>query len=144
MGNLHWRRVLAGPVALGGEEPMLEQFCWQGLWRSGAVCSWRTTPCGKGPTLQQLMKSCSLWEGPTLEKFMEVHRFSYGRHPTPEEGKSVRSPPPAEEGEAQTSGMNCSLHFLYLCTTGREKVDRIEIKIKPRKKRGLWRRCLTI
>lgn len=90
------------------------------------------------------MKNCSLWEGPTLEKLMEVHRSSCGRDTTPEEGKSARSPLPAEEGAAEPHVMNCSLHFLYLCTTGGEKVETIEIKIKPRKK-GVWRgRCFTI
>jgi len=27
----HWSRLLAGPVALWREEPLLEQVCWQGL-----------------------------------------------------------------------------------------------------------------
>lgn len=80
------------------------------------------------------MKNCNLWEGLTLEKFMEVHRFSCRRDLTPEKGKSVRSPPAAEEGAAETTVMNCSLHFLSLCTTGGEEVERIELKIKPKKK----------
>ncbi|GAB0190230.1 AN1-type zinc finger protein 5-like [Grus japonensis] len=29
--SLHWNRLLAGPVALWREEPMLEQVCWQDL-----------------------------------------------------------------------------------------------------------------
>ena len=31
MGSLHWSRLLAGPVNPWGEEPMLEQVCWQDL-----------------------------------------------------------------------------------------------------------------
>jgi len=31
MGSLCWSRILAGPVALWREEPMLEQVCWQDL-----------------------------------------------------------------------------------------------------------------
>lgn len=58
--------------------------------------------------------------------------------------KCEESPPPGEEGAAETTAMNCSLHFLYLCNTGGEKVERIEIKIKSRKKRVLWERCFTI
>ncbi|OPJ67042.1 hypothetical protein AV530_016966 [Patagioenas fasciata monilis] len=29
MESLNWSRLLAGPVALWREEPMLEQVCWQ-------------------------------------------------------------------------------------------------------------------
>jgi len=31
VGTLCWRRFLPGPVAPWGEEPMLEQVCWQDL-----------------------------------------------------------------------------------------------------------------
>ncbi|GAB0207606.1 AN1-type zinc finger protein 5-like [Grus japonensis] len=31
MGSLRWRRLLAGPVSLWREEPMLEQVFWQDL-----------------------------------------------------------------------------------------------------------------
>jgi len=31
VGSPHWNRLLAGPVDLWGEEPTLEQVCWQGL-----------------------------------------------------------------------------------------------------------------
>ena len=30
-GSLHWNRLMAGPVNSWGEEPTLEQVCWQGL-----------------------------------------------------------------------------------------------------------------
>jgi len=40
----------------------------------------------KGPTLGQFMKNCSPWEGLKLEQ-----------------GQSVRSPPPKEEGAAETT-----------------------------------------
>jgi len=29
--SLHWSRLLAGPVDLWREEPMLEQVCWQNM-----------------------------------------------------------------------------------------------------------------
>ncbi|KAK4823757.1 LOW QUALITY PROTEIN: hypothetical protein QYF61_006053 [Mycteria americana] len=80
VGSQHWSRLLAGPVNPWGEEPMLEQ----------------------GPTLEQFVKNCSPWEGLTLEKFME-DSVSHGRDPTLEQGKSVRSPPPEEEGAAETT-----------------------------------------
>ncbi|KAJ7419650.1 protein pxr1-like [Pitangus sulphuratus] len=41
MGSPHCSRLLAGPMALWREEPMLEQVCWQDLWSCG------------GPTLEQ-------------------------------------------------------------------------------------------
>lgn len=31
MGNSCWSRLLAGPVILWRQEPMLEQVCWQDL-----------------------------------------------------------------------------------------------------------------
>ncbi|GAB0183943.1 zinc finger and BTB domain-containing protein 5 [Grus japonensis] len=66
--------------------------CWSSLLLK--VCtSW------KGPTLEQFVKNCSPWEGLTLEKFMEVSRE---RDPKVEQGKNVRSPPPEEEGVAET------------------------------------------
>ena len=50
------------------------------------------------PTLEQFVKNCSLWEGLTLEKFMET--VTHESDPALEQGKSVRSPPPEEEGVA--------------------------------------------
>ena len=49
----------------------------------------------KGPTLEQFVKNCSPWEGLTT--------VCRGRDPTLEQGKSVRSPPPEEEGAAETT-----------------------------------------
>ena len=35
MGSPRWSRLLAGPVDLWREEPMLEQVFWQELWPVG-------------------------------------------------------------------------------------------------------------
>ncbi|GAB0185470.1 zinc finger and BTB domain-containing protein 5 [Grus japonensis] len=55
----------------------------------------------KGPTLEQFMKNCSPWEGLTLEKLVEDCLPWEG--PYAGAGKSVRSPPPEEEGAAETT-----------------------------------------
>lgn len=34
---------------------------------AGPVCSWRTLPSWRQPTLEQLLRNCSLWEGPHAE-----------------------------------------------------------------------------
>ncbi|PKU44760.1 suppression of tumorigenicity 5 protein isoform x4 [Limosa lapponica baueri] len=52
----------------------------------------------KRPMVEQFVKNCSLWEGLMLKK-STVFR---GRDPMLEQGKSVRSPPPEEEGAAET------------------------------------------
>ena len=51
----------------------------------------------EGPTLEQLVKNCSPWEGLMLEKLEE----DCGRDPM--QRKSVKSPPPEEEGVAETT-----------------------------------------
>ncbi|TRZ13371.1 hypothetical protein HGM15179_013732 [Zosterops borbonicus] len=51
--------------------------------------------------LEQFRKNCNLWEEHTWKKFMEC---SHGRDFTLEQGKSVRSTFPEEEGFAETTG----------------------------------------
>ena len=58
----------------------------------------------KRPTLEQFVKNCSPWEGLMLEKFVEDCLL--WRDPTLEQGKTVRSPPPEEEGAAETTDRN--------------------------------------
>jgi len=74
VGSPRRSRILAGAMAPWREEPTPEHVCWQNLWPYG------------GPMLEQFMEDCLLWKGPTLEQ-----------------GKSVRSPPPEEEGVAESS-----------------------------------------
>ena len=66
------------------------------------------------------------------------------RDPTLEQGKSLRSPPPEEEGAAETT---CD----ELTTTpiprppaplGGEEVEKIRSKVKPEKKGGVGGRCV--
>jgi len=47
---------------------------------TGAACSWRTAPHGKGPMLRQFVKDCSPWEGLTLEQFLENCLLGEGPH----------------------------------------------------------------
>lgn len=80
---------------------------WQHLWsheeRSSCCCRCAGRACQ--PVDQSALKDFTMWivthtgavnvelqpVGPTLEKFMEVHKSCCGRDPTAEEGKSVRS-----------------------------------------------------
>lgn len=63
----------------------------------------------------QLLRNCTLWKGPTLEKFMKIcstekdlyqrglcGSVSHWRDPTMEQRKNVRSPAPEEEGVPET------------------------------------------
>lgn len=55
-------RVLTGTADL---QSRLEQVCWQDscpMEGTGLGCSWRTDPLEKSPTLEQITKSCRLWE----------------------------------------------------------------------------------
>jgi len=45
------------------------------------------------------VKTCSPWEGVTLEKFIE----NCGRDPMQDQGQSARSPPPEEERVTETA-----------------------------------------
>ena len=88
MGSPCWSRLLAGPVALWREEPMLEQSVPEGLHamegtHAGAVCE-ELQPAGR-THVGEVGGELSPVEDPTLEQ-----------------GKGVRSPPPEEEGVAET------------------------------------------
>ncbi|GAB0183375.1 hypothetical protein GRJ2_000802800 [Grus japonensis] len=104
VGSLRWSRLLAGRVAPWREEPRWSRFAgrtcdpmgdprWSNLFLKNC------TPW-KRPMLEQFMKNCSPWEGLTLEKLVENCLLWWD--PTLEQGKSVRSPPPEEEGVAET------------------------------------------
>ncbi|KAJ7407644.1 hypothetical protein WISP_125526 [Willisornis vidua] len=76
MRSLHWNRLLAGTCRLMERRIHTGAGLVAGLvtlWgtHTGAACSWRTATCVKGLTLKQFLKNCYLWEGHTLEKFME-------------------------------------------------------------------------
>lgn len=59
-----------------------------------AVCSWKTCTPWKGPTLEQFVKN--LYEGLTyISSWRTVSHVM-------EQGKSVQSPPPKEEGGADS------------------------------------------
>ncbi|KAK4815654.1 hypothetical protein QYF61_005216 [Mycteria americana] len=64
--------LLARAVA-HGEEPMQERAFWQYMLPHGGPMLEQAIPEGlylrKGPTMEQFLKSCSLWEGLVLEKF---------------------------------------------------------------------------
>jgi len=79
----------------------------------------------KGPTLGQFVKSCSPWEGLTLEQ-----------------GQSVRSPPPEEEGEADTTCVELTTtpipHPPAPLEGRRER--KIGSKVKPGNEGGVGRR----
>jgi len=74
----------------GKSSPSWSRFAGRSCGPAGDMC-WSSlflkdcTPW-EGPMLKQFMKSCSPWEGPRLEQ-----------------GQSVRSPPPGEEGAAETT-----------------------------------------
>ena len=89
MGSPRWSRF-AGRTCDPAGDP-----CWSSL------CLKDCSPW-KGPMLEQFVKNCSPWEGPTLEKFVENCLLWEGPHVL-EQGKSVRSPPPEEEGAAETT-----------------------------------------
>ncbi|GAB0178813.1 hypothetical protein GRJ2_000346600 [Grus japonensis] len=90
VGSPRWSRLLAGPVDHGERSPRQSRF-------SGRTCDpmgdprWSSlllkvcTPW-KGPTLEKSVKNCSPWEGLTLEKFVED--CLYGRDPRLEQGQS--------------------------------------------------------
>ncbi|KAK4827950.1 hypothetical protein QYF61_022565 [Mycteria americana] len=88
--------------------------------------------------LEQFMKNCSPWGGLMVEKFME--NCLPWRDPMLEQGKSVRSPPPEEEGAAETTcdeltATPIPLSPVPLGGGGRE----FGSKVKPRKKGGVGR-----
>lgn len=134
------RVLLAGPVT------MERGPCWSGF--SGRSCD----PVGGSgqsrlflkdctpwqPTLGQLMKNCSPWEGLTLEKFMEncVPR----QDPMLEQESTVRSPFPEEEGAAETvcDELTASPLVSHWWEGERENQEK---KVKPRKKGGVRRKC---
>lgn len=74
VGTPQWISLLAGPVEI--EELTSKQVPWQNFSPCGRPTLQQSVPeglaChGKGPTLDQFMKSCTLWERLVLEKFME-------------------------------------------------------------------------
>ena len=106
VGSLCWGRVLAGPVAPRREEPRLEQFAG------------RTCDPAMGPTLEQSVPEglhpvegtphwSSLWRTAACGKDSgwrsSWRTVFHGRDPVLEQGKSVRSPSPEEEGTAETT-----------------------------------------
>lgn len=56
----------------------------------------------KGPTLEQLMGYCSLWEGFMLEEFMEDGLLQKLLHDAA--GQECASPPSEEQGAEETAG----------------------------------------
>lgn len=62
-------KILPGPADPWGEEPVVEQVCWQEL-----VTSW------EGPTLEQFVNNCSLWKGFGLEKLVVDGLLWEGAH----------------------------------------------------------------
>ncbi|GAB0186735.1 AN1-type zinc finger protein 5-like [Grus japonensis] len=90
VGSPRWNRLLAGPVAPWKEEPTLEQSAPEGLHPVGEIHAGAVRE-----ELQHMGKDSrwrSLWR-----------TVSRGRDPMLEQGKSVRSPPPEEEGAAETA-----------------------------------------
>ena len=129
-------------------EPMLEQVCWYDLW-----------PCG-GPTLEQPvpeglhpMGRDQLWGSPwrAAARGKDSHRrslwraVSLERNLTLEQGQSLRSPPPEEEGAAKTTcdelttaPVPCPPEPL-----GGEKGEKREVKLSPGRREG-GGRCFKI
>ena len=68
---------------------------------AGAVCSWRTAPRGWDPLWSGSWRTVA--HGKDSRWRSSWRTVSRGRDPTLEQGKSVRSPPPEEEGEAETT-----------------------------------------
>jgi len=64
---------------------------------------------------------------------------SCGRDPTLEQGQSVRSPPPEEEGAAETCDKPTTTPIP--CPPCREEVEKIRSKVKPGKWEG-WGECV--
>lgn len=73
MGRQHWSRT-CGSMARGTQAATGFQAGFVKLWKpcTKANCSWRTCPMEEGIQLQQVMQSCSLWEGLNLEKFLDI------------------------------------------------------------------------
>ncbi|OPJ89134.1 hypothetical protein AV530_016360 [Patagioenas fasciata monilis] len=90
MESLCWSRLLAGPVnpvergAHAGTS-FLAGLVTPWVTHAEAVCSKRTSPRGKHPRWNSSWRTAS-----------------YGKDPMLEQGKTVRSPPPEEEGAART------------------------------------------
>ena len=70
-----------------------------------------------------------------------------GRDPMLEPGKSVRSPPPEEEGVAETTWeeLTQTPHSPSPCAARQgEEVEKTRSKVKPGKKGGVGGRCFKI
>ncbi|PKU47314.1 rna-directed dna polymerase from mobile element jockey-like [Limosa lapponica baueri] len=89
------------------------------------------------PVPEHFVKNCCLWEGLTLENFMENCLLWWD--PTVEQGKSVRSHPHEEEGEAET--MCDELTTIPIphppALLGEGGGREIRSKVKP----GIWVAC---
>ena len=134
---------------------------WQDLWTrgersphwsrfAGRACD----PVGDPQWNSLFLKDCTPWKGPTLEQFVknDSHRrnswrtVSRGRDPTLEQGKTVRSPPPEEEGAAETTCDELTatpIPYPLRCS-GRGGGRKIGNEVEPGKKGGVGGRCFKI
>ncbi|GAB0186393.1 EH domain-containing protein 4 [Grus japonensis] len=125
---------------------------WQDLWTHGekSPCwsrfAGRTCdPMGDRSWRNLVLKDCTPWKGPMLEQFAKNcgkdsgwrslwRTVSCERDPMLEQGKSVMSPPPEEEGAAETTDHNP--HSLSPCATGGEEVEKLGVKLSPGRREG--------
>ncbi|KAF4791726.1 hypothetical protein TURU_127381 [Turdus rufiventris] len=83
-------KILAGPLAPWGEEPVAEQIFWQEL-----VTTW------EGPTPELFVNNCSLGEGFRLEKLVEDALLWESPHAAA--GEQCERFSPWGEGAAETA-----------------------------------------
>ena len=123
---------------------MLEQVCWQGLWPHGVPMMEQPVPEGLHPVGRT-------HAGAVREELQPMGRTHFGEvcgelSPvrgtfTLEQKKSVRSPPPEEEGAAETMCDELTItpipHPPALLGGRRRNGSEAE----PGKKGGVWGRC---
>jgi len=125
---------------------------WQELWPRGerSPCWSRFAgracdPVGDPSWSSLFLKDCTLWEGPMLGHFMKNCSLWEGL--TLEQGRSVRSPPPEEEGVAETTSGELTATPMPCppvpCAGGGGR-QRNGSEVEPRKKGGVGRRCFKI
>lgn len=138
------------------EEPMQEQVTlWEahaggGSWQTGGAMEdphWNslflmdcTTWKGSSHGREQFKKGCRLWEGLTLEKFVDDS-------PLLQQVKSVQSPLPYEERATETTRDGCtdwSYHSQSSYAAAGEKVENSGVKLTPGRREEWMRSAFKI